>query len=107
MKIEYEDENLKELIETGKNKKYKKFARVKVLMDGLLKVYRIIDQTPNVSLLSNFSFLKYEKLKYKYSGCSSVRIANGHIERLIFTEHEGGITIKLLKLDDTHYGNKK
>lgn len=37
MKIEYEDENLKELIETGKNKKYKKFARVKVLMDGLLR----------------------------------------------------------------------
>ena len=54
-----------------------------------------------------FSFLKFEKLKYQYSGCCSVRIANGHIERLIFTEHEGGITIKLLKLDDSHYGNKK
>lgn len=102
MKIEYDDEDLKELIETGKNKKYKKIARVKVLMDGLAKVYRILDQAPNVSLLNQFSFLKYE-----YSGCSSVRIANGHVERLIFTENEGGITIKLLKLDDSHYGNKK
>ena len=101
------DEDLKELIETGKNKKYKKIARVKVLMDGLAKVYRILDQAPNVSLLNQFSFLKYEKLKYEYSGCSSVRIANGHVERLIFTENEGGITIKLLKLDDSHYGNKK
>lgn len=93
MKIEYDDGDLKELIETGKNKKYKKIARVKALMEGLAKVYRILDQ--------------YEKLKYEYSGCSSVRIANGHVERLIFTEHEGGITIKLLKLDDSHYGNKK
>ena len=65
MKIEYDDEDLKELIETGKNKKYKKIARVKVLMDGLAKVYRILDQAPNVSLLNQFSFLKYEKLKYE------------------------------------------
>ena len=27
MKIEYEDEDLKELIETGQNKKYKKIAK--------------------------------------------------------------------------------
>lgn len=107
MKIEFEDEDLKELIETGKNKKYKKIAKVKKLMEGLIKVYRILDQAPNVSLLSMFSYLKYEKLKYEYSGCSSVRIANGCVERLIFTEHDGGIKIKLLKLDDTHYGNKK
>lgn len=58
MKIEYDDEDLKELIETGKNKKYKKIARVKVLMDGLAKVYRILDQAPNVSLLNQFSFLE-------------------------------------------------
>lgn len=107
MKIEYDDGDLKELIETGKNNKYKKIARVKALMEGLAKVYRILNQAPNVSLLSQFSFLKYEKLKYEYSGYSSVRIANGYVERLIFTEHEGGITIKLLKLDDSHYGNKK
>ena len=58
MKIEYEDEDLKELIETGQNKKYKKIAKNKVLMGGLLKVYRILDQAPHVSLLNQFSFLK-------------------------------------------------
>lgn len=107
MNIEFEDKDLKELIETGRNKKYKKLSKAKVLMEGLMKVYRILDQAPTTSLLCQFSFLKYEKLKYEYSGYSSVRIANGYVERLIFTEHEGGITIKLIKLDDTHYGNKK
>lgn len=33
MKIEYDDEDLKELIETGKNKKYKKNSKSKGL-DG-------------------------------------------------------------------------
>lgn len=107
MKIEFEDQNLKELIETGYNRKYRKFSKVKVLMDGLLRAYRIMDVAPDVTMLSQFSFLKYEKLKYNYSGYSSVRIANGHVERLIFTEHDNGIRIRLIELDDTHYGNKK
>lgn len=107
MNVQFEDENLKELVEAGKNKKYKKFAKVKPLMQGLAKVYETLTLVPNVADLGHFSFLKYEKLKYEYSGCSSVRIANGYVERLIFTEHEGGITIKLIKLDDSHYGNKK
>jgi hypothetical protein len=33
MKIEFEDQDLKELIETGHNKKYKKFSKVKDLMN--------------------------------------------------------------------------
>lgn len=107
MKIEYDDLDLKELIETGRNRKYKKISREKVLMDGLLRAYRIMDAAPDVSMLAKFSFLRYEKLKYDYSGYSSVRIANGHVERLIFTEHDGGIRIRLVELDDTHYGNKK
>lgn len=106
MKIDFEDKDLKELIETGHNKKYKKFSKVKDLMNGLLRAYRIMDVSPNVSMLSQFSFLKYEKLKYSYSGYSSVRIANGYVERLIFTEHDNGIRIKLVELDNTHYGNK-
>ena len=107
MNVQFEDENLKELVETGKNKKYKKFAKVKPLMQGLAKVYKTLALISNVADLGQFSYLKYEKMKNEYSGCSSVRIANGYVERLIFTEHEGGITIKLIKLDDSHYGNKK
>ena len=52
-------------------------------------------------------FLRYEKLKENLSGYSFVRIMNGRVERLIFTEHEGGITIKLVELNQDHYGNKK
>ena len=107
MKIEFENEDLRELIETGHNKKYKKVERSKVLMTGLLKVYHVMRNVQNASRLSNYSFLKYEKLKHDYSGYSSVRIANGHVERLIFTEHDEGIIVKLIELDETHYGNKK
>lgn len=57
MKIDFEDEDLKELIETGHNKK---FSKVKDLMNGLLRAYRIMDVSPNVSMLCQFSFLKYE-----------------------------------------------
>lgn len=107
MNVEFEDKDLEELILTGKNKKYKKVSRVRALMEGLDKTYRSFISVPDVSLLKNISHLKYERLKYEYSGCSSVRIANGYVERLIFTEHDGGIRVKLLKLDDSHYGNKK
>lgn len=54
-----------------------------------------------------FSYLHYEKLKHQYSGKSSVRIANGHIERLIFRELEDGIIVELIEIDESHYGNKK
>lgn len=107
MKIEFEDKELQALIETGKSKKYKKISKNKILMNGLLNAYRIMDAAENVAVLTIFSYLRYEKLKYELSGLSSVRIANGHVERLIFTEHDGGIRIKLLELDDSHYGNKK
>ena len=65
MKIEYEDEDLKELIETGQNKKYKKIAKNKVLMGGLLKVYRILDQAPHVSLLNQFGKFSIEVQKFE------------------------------------------
>lgn len=107
MNVEFEDKDLEELILTGKNKKYKKVMRVKDLKDGLVRTYNYLLDSSNVKVLSSISRLKYEKLKYEYSGCSSVRIANGYVERLIFTEHDGGIRVKLLKLDDSHYGNKK
>lgn len=55
MKIEFDDIDLKELIETGHNKKYKSLSKVKVLMDGLLRAYCIMDVAPNVSVLVQFS----------------------------------------------------
>ncbi len=31
----------------------------------------------------------------------------GMVERILFREFDGGISITVLSLDDTHYGNKK
>lgn len=54
-----------------------------------------------------FSFLHYEKLKYQVEPRSSVRIVNGMVERLLFTETDDGIEVELIEIDSTHYGNKK
>ena len=107
MIVIFEDKDLEELILTGRNGKYKKVMKVKALMDGILRAYRIMQTVPNAAMLGQFSFLHYEKLKHKLSGHSSVRVANGYVERIIFIEEEEGIRVKLIELDDTHYGNKK
>ena len=57
--------------------------------------------------LKYFSFLHYEKLKYQKEPKSSVRLVNGMVERLLFTETDNGIEVELLEIDSTHYGNKK
>lgn len=65
MKVELEDKDLEELILTGKNKKYKKVARVKDLKEGLLRAYNYLLDSLDVEELSSISRLKYEKLKYE------------------------------------------
>ena len=42
-----------------------------------------------------------------YSGLSSVRLDNRYVHRLLFEELDDSITLKLIEIDDTHYGNKK
>ena len=59
----------------------------------------------SITELSQFSFLHYEKLKHRPE--SSVRLVNGMVERLLFTETEDGIEVELIEIDSTHYGNKK
>ena len=107
MIVIFEDKDLEELILTGRNRKYKKVMKVKALMDGVLRAYRIMQTVPNAAMLGKFSYLHYEKLKHQLSGHSSVRVANGYVERIIFIEEQEGIRVKLIELDDTHYGNKK
>jgi|WetSurMetagenome_2_1015567.scaffolds.fasta_scaffold1130039_2 plasmid maintenance system killer protein len=107
MEVLIADEDLQELIETGKNKAYKKISRDKTLMSGLAKAVSIMRTVSNVSDLKAFSYLHYEHLKYELSDVSSVRVVSNRVERLLFTEREDGVEITLLKLDETHYGNKK
>ena len=106
MNVFVEDSDLYELLTTGKNRKYRGIERDKVLWSGLNKAVRIMRAVHEAADLGTYSFLHYEKLKYQFSGLSSVRLAPGRIHRLIFKEQEDHITVTLLDIDDTHYGNK-
>lgn len=105
MKISFEDKNLKELIENGKNSKYKKFSRDRSFMNGLSRVVATLSAVSCCNDLRMFSWLHYEQLRNV--GVSSVRVLNGRVERLIFRELNDGIEIVLIELNRTHYGNKK
>ena len=106
MKIEM-DTDLRELIETGESRRYGNVAKNKALYAGLMRAYQIMEAVGSIPDLKAYSFLHYEKLKYKYSGISSVRLDNRYVHRLLFEEKEDMITLKLIEIDDTHYGNKK
>lgn len=110
MKITFAETALEELYKEGKTKdrKYKYLCKDKKLLAGFRRVVSVMYNVTSTGELSQFSFLHYEKLKYKqYQGLSSVRLANGKIERLIFRETDNGIEITLIEIDNTHYGNKK
>lgn len=107
MIVDFADNDLKELIEYGKNNKYKKISKDKSFCSALVSVYKLLVTVENTIDLKQFSFLHYEKLKFDRSGQSSVRIHNGRVERLIFEEFDEGIIIVLLELNEVHYGRKK
>lgn len=106
MNVIFSDEALKEIYLTKhtKSRKYTKLCKNAKLVNGYIRAVDYMIGANTVSDLSKFSFLHYEKLKH--CGRSSVRIANGCIERLIFTESENGVEINLIEINDTHYGNK-
>jgi plasmid maintenance system killer protein len=99
--------DLKELLTTGQNRKYRSIANNKILFNGLKRAVKYMMAAESVEDLKLASFLHYEKLKYSYSGYSSVRLSNSYVHRLIFEEKEDRITLKLIEIDETHYGNKK
>jgi plasmid maintenance system killer protein len=106
MKIEFEDKDLEELITTGRNSKYKKYTRNAKFMKALATAYNYMRLVGVASDLRAISFLHYEQLAGT-NGMSSIRVVNGMVERILFREFDGGISITVLSLDDTHYGNKK
>lgn len=107
MKITFKDEALSELYETGKTKdrKYKQLCKNKKLVDGYIRAVSIMYRTETTRELREYSFLHYEKLVHDPR--SSIRIVNGKVERLLFTETEDGVEVELIEIDSTHYGNKK
>lgn len=107
MNVTFTDDALKELYETGttKDSRYKKLARNRRFIDAYIQVIDLMLTTETASGLKVFSYLHYEQLKYRPE--SSVRIMNSRVERLLFTEHDGGIEVRLIEIDSNHYGNKR
>lgn len=110
MNVIFKEAALQDLYETGSTnvRKYKTICKNKKLIDGYIRAIDIMYQVKSTDALKSFSYLHYEKLKYQ-SGeqHSSVRLVNGMVERLIFTETKNGIEVELLEINSTHYGNKK
>lgn len=101
------DGELQELLINGNSKIYRDIARNTVLMKGYRRAVATMQAVRNSKELHTFSYLHYEQLKHEYSGYSSVRLSNGYVHRLIFKEHDDCISLELIDIDDTHYGNKK
>ena len=97
---------LKSLLLGGDSKEYRDVARNQELLNGFKRAVTVMQAVNNVEELKAFSFLHYEKLKYGFSGYSSVRLSNRYVHRLLFHEHEDCITLELIRIDNTHYGNK-
>ena len=110
MKVTFKEDALRELYESGKTqeRKYKIVCKKKKLVEGFQRAVSIMYNVESTDDLRVFSFLHYEKLKYQdREPKSSIRLANGMLERLIFTETQNGIEVELIEIDSTHYGNKK
>ncbi len=110
MKVTFAEEALRDLYEKGEtsSRKYKTVCKKKKLVEGYQRAVGIMFHVQKVDELRLLSFLHYERLRHqKDEQRSSVRLANGMVERLIFTERDGGIEVDLIEIDSTHYGNKK
>lgn len=105
--IEYKDEELRLLIETGKSndKRYKKLKSNKTFLRDLQMVMALIRPVDNVAELGQFKKLNYKHLHHDYDGYSSVRIGFTSKYRLIFEEFDNGIRICLIEISE-HYGDK-
>lgn len=107
MDVIFKDDALKELYETGaiKDRRYKKLARDKKFIRSYIQAVDIMLSAKDTSELTIYSHLHYEKLRHRSE--SSIRIQNNRVERLLFTEHDGGVEVQLIEIDSSHYGNKR
>lgn len=108
LRIECEDIELSDLILRGRcttNRLYKKLSSNASFKTDLAKVLMKMKMVNNVSELKDIGSLHYEPLVGDLLGYSSVRIGYNSKYRLLFTEHEEGIVIKLITISE-HYGDK-
>ena len=88
------------------SKEYRDVERNPELLNGYIRAVNTMKGATDINVLRSYSYLHYERLKYELSDYSSVRWSNRYVHRLLFTETEDGIEVKLIDIDDTHYGNK-
>ncbi len=108
LNIECEDIELKDLIERGRcttNRLYKKLSSNASFKKDLANAINKLKLVNAVVELCYIKSLNYEPLKGNLQGYSSIRIGFKSKYRLLFTEHDGGITIKLIEINE-HYGDK-
>ena len=101
------NQELLDLYKSGKSKRYQDVERSRELMEGFIRAVNTMVTVKNVNELSGFSYLHYERLKFQWSGYSSVRLSNRYVHRLLFKETADGLEVELIEIDDTHYGNKR
>lgn len=101
MLIECVDEELEALIFHNYKGKYKSYKSNATLIRDLDKVIRILSKAKDITEVSKWGNLAYERLKN--SPYSSVRVGYRTKYRLEFEEHENKITLVLIKLSE-HYG---
>lgn len=102
MIIEFENEDIENLIHhkyTGVYKKYKSAAK---LIRDLDKVVKYLLMATDTNALHRINSLHYERLTN--SIYSSIRVGYDTKYRLIFLEGEDKITIQLIQLSE-HYGD--
>lgn len=107
MTIEYEDEAIRALCETGAStdKRYRKLKSNAAFKKDLFRVLEILRSVPKAQELAFYGTLHYEGLKYSLRGVSSVRIGFTAKYRLLFRELNDGIQITIIEVNE-HYGDK-
>lgn len=102
MCIDYENEEIENLVNhkyTGEYKKYKSNAK---LIRNLDKVIKYLLAAEDIAAVGKITSLHYEPLAG--SPYSSVRVGFDTKYRLIFNEKEDKITLLLIELNE-HYGD--
>jgi len=60
MIVNISDKDFDQLIKTGRNGKYKKYSKDKRFMEGLARMYKIMQTVASAEGLKVYSFLHYE-----------------------------------------------
>lgn len=102
IQIEYENEDIENLINHRYTGIYKKMKSNATLIADLDKVMCYLSTASSVDKLKDIGSLNYEPLKG--TPYHSVRVGYKTKYRLIFHEEENKITIQLIELSE-HYGD--